>query len=103
MNRIIKSFLFIYFLTSFQVMKSQEVELRLAMHNDSLNSYIITQVRMKIEIFNNTPERIQFIEPIKTIGEKSINRPWGLSIIDQNNIRYCTPIVAISDSFKTEF
>lgn len=85
------------------MMKSQEVELRLATYNDSLKSSIPIQVKMKIALFNGSPKKIQFIEPIKTVGERSINRPWSLCIIDQNNIRYCTPIVAISDSFKTEF
>lgn len=84
-----------------QIMKSQEIKLELNPNTFNGETNFPVSMKMNIIVQNNSYKSIRFIEPVKSIREYSINHPWSISIIDQNNVQYCFPNISIVDTFKT--
>lgn len=92
---------FLLLLFSSQIMKSQEIKLELNPNNFNGENNFQVSIKMNIIVQNNLDKTIRIIEPVKSIREYSINHPWAISIIDQDNVQYCFPNISIVDTFKT--
>ena len=100
-RNINNAFLLLFFFSFSQIMKAQEIKLELNSSDFNMGTNFQVPIKMKIIVQNNLSKRINFIEPVKFLGEFSINRPWDISIVDQDNFQYCFPNISIVDNFKT--
>ena len=101
MRNINNAFLLLFFFSFSHIMKAQEIKLELNPNDFNIGTSFQVPIKLKIIVQNNSSKRIKIVEPVKFLGESSINRPWDISIVDQDNFQYCFPNTSIVDNFKT--
>lgn len=86
---------------SLELISDIEIAFEDFLQTDAGGNDFQASIKMNIIVQNNLDKSFRFIEPVKFIREYSINHPWSISIIDQDNVKYCFPNLSIVDTFKT--
>lgn len=100
MRNINNAFFLLFFFSFSQIMKAQEIKLELNPNDFNMETNFQVPINIKIIVQNNLGKRINLIDPVKFLGEASINHPWDISIVDQDNIQYCFPYERLVNTFQ---